>query len=77
MSATTEQSGAPRRFARSTSDSRKPPWRTCAAGSPRWVEASDPNVVYFNEVDEGGHFAAWEEPEVFSEEMRAAFRSLR
>jgi pimeloyl-ACP methyl ester carboxylesterase len=48
-------------------------WRT-----PRsWVEASYPNIVYFNEVDKGGHFAAWEEPEVFSQEMRAAFRSLR
>jgi pimeloyl-ACP methyl ester carboxylesterase len=48
-------------------------WRT-----PRsWVEKSYPNVVYFNEVDRGGHFAAWEEPELFSEEIRAAFRSLR
>jgi pimeloyl-ACP methyl ester carboxylesterase len=48
-------------------------WRT-----PRsWVEASYPNVVYFNEVDKGGHFAAWEEPELFSKEMGAAFRSLR
>jgi len=48
-------------------------WRT-----PRsWVEASYPNVVYFAEVDKGGHFAAWEEPELFSEEMRAAFKSLR
>ena len=48
-------------------------WRT-----PRsWVEASYPNVVYFNEVDKGGHFAAWEEPRVFSEEVRAAFRSIR
>jgi pimeloyl-ACP methyl ester carboxylesterase len=48
-------------------------WRT-----PRsWVEASYPNVIYFNEVDKGGHFAAWEEPEVFSEEVRAAFQSLR
>src|SRR3954465_11219960 len=48
-------------------------WRT-----PRsWVEASYPNVVYFSEVDKGGHFAAWEEPELFSEEMRAAFGSLR
>jgi len=46
--------------------------------SPRsWVEASYPNVVYFNEVDKGGHFAAWEQPQVFSEEVRAAFRSLR
>ena len=48
-------------------------WRT-----PRsWVEASYPNVVYFNEVDKGGHFAAWEEPELFSEEIRAAFRRPR
>jgi pimeloyl-ACP methyl ester carboxylesterase len=48
-------------------------WKT-----PRsWVEASYPNVVYFNEVDEGGHFAAWEEPELFSTEVRAAFRSIR
>ncbi len=48
-------------------------WRT-----PRsWVEASYPNVIYFSEVDKGGHFAAWEEPEVFSEEVRAAFQSLR
>jgi len=48
-------------------------WRT-----PRsWVEASYPNVVYFAEVDKGGHFAAWEEPQLFSEEMRAAFKSLR
>jgi hypothetical protein len=44
-------------------------WRT-----PRsWVEASYPNVIYFNEVDKGGHFAAWEEPQLFSEEIRAAF----
>ena len=48
-------------------------WKT-----PRsWVEASYPNVIYFNEVDKGGHFAAWEEPELFSTEIRAAFRSLR
>ena len=48
-------------------------WRT-----PRsWVERAYPNVVYFNEVDKGGHFAAWEEPQLFSEEMRACFRSLR
>jgi pimeloyl-ACP methyl ester carboxylesterase len=48
-------------------------WRT-----PRsWVENSYPNVTYFNEVDRGGHFAAWEEPELFSDEVRAAFRGLR
>jgi pimeloyl-ACP methyl ester carboxylesterase len=46
--------------------------------SPRsWVEKSYPNLIYFNEVDRGGHFAAWEEPEVFTTEVRAAFRSLR
>jgi pimeloyl-ACP methyl ester carboxylesterase len=42
-----------------------------------WVEKTYPNVTYFNEVDKGGHFAAWEEPELFSAELRAAFRSLR
>jgi pimeloyl-ACP methyl ester carboxylesterase len=46
--------------------------------APRsWVETVYPNLTYFNEVDKGGHFAAWEEPELFSEEIRAAFRSLR
>jgi pimeloyl-ACP methyl ester carboxylesterase len=46
--------------------------------APRsWVEQSYPNVVYFNEADKGGHFAAWEEPELFAAELRAAFRSLR
>jgi hypothetical protein len=36
-----------------------------------------PNLVYFNKVDRGGHFAAWEEHELFASEMRAAFRALR
>jgi pimeloyl-ACP methyl ester carboxylesterase len=46
--------------------------------APRsWAERVYPNLVYFNEVDRGGHFAAWEEPELFAAEMRAAFRSLR
>src|SRR6185312_7083647 len=46
--------------------------------APRsWVEKAYPNVIYFNEVDKGGHFAAWEEPGLFSEELRAAFRPLR
>jgi pimeloyl-ACP methyl ester carboxylesterase len=45
--------------------------------SPRsWVEAVYPGLAYFNEVDKGGHFAAWEEPELFSQELRAAFSSL-
>ena len=43
--------------------------------SPRsWVEAVYPGLAYFNEVDRGGHFAAWEEPQLFSAEVRAAFR---
>ena len=46
--------------------------------APRsWVELAYPNLTYFNEVDRGGHFAAWEEPQLFSEEVRAAFRPLR
>ena len=46
--------------------------------APRsWVETVYPGLAYFNEVDRGGHFAAWEEPELFATEVRAAFRSLR
>jgi pimeloyl-ACP methyl ester carboxylesterase len=46
--------------------------------APRsWVEQGYPNVMYFNKAKRGGHFAAWEEPQLFSEELRAAFRSLR
>jgi pimeloyl-ACP methyl ester carboxylesterase len=46
--------------------------------APRsWVERSYPNLTYFNEVDKGGHYAAWEEPELFAAEVRAAFSSLR
>jgi pimeloyl-ACP methyl ester carboxylesterase len=46
--------------------------------APRsWAEQSYPNLVYFNEVDKGGHFAAWEEPELFTAELRAAYRSMR
>ena len=46
--------------------------------TPRsWAEAVYPGLAYFNEVDRGGHFAAWEEPELFSTEVRAAFSSLR
>ena len=48
-------------------------WRT-----PRsWVEKAYPNIIYFNEVDKGGHFAAWEEPELFATEIRATFRPVR
>jgi hypothetical protein len=42
-----------------------------------WVEAVYPGLAYFNKVDKGGHFAAWEEPGISTTEVRAAFRSLR
>jgi pimeloyl-ACP methyl ester carboxylesterase len=42
-----------------------------------WAEQAYHTLIYFNEVDKGGHFAAWEQPELFAAEMRAAFRSLR
>jgi pimeloyl-ACP methyl ester carboxylesterase len=46
--------------------------------APRsWAEAVYPGLAYFNEVDRGGHFAAWEEPDLFASEVRAAFRGLR
>jgi pimeloyl-ACP methyl ester carboxylesterase len=46
--------------------------------APRsWCEQSYHNLIYWNEVDKGGHFAAWEQPELFSAELRAAFRPLR
>ena len=46
--------------------------------APRsWVEKAYPNLIYFHEADRGGHFAAWEEPELFATEIRAAFKSLR
>jgi pimeloyl-ACP methyl ester carboxylesterase len=46
--------------------------------APRsWVATVYPGLAYFNEVDKGGHFAAWEEPKLFTEEVRAAFKSLR
>jgi len=46
--------------------------------TPRsWAEQAYPKLIYYNRLDKGGHFAAWEQPQVFSEEVRAAFRSLR
>jgi pimeloyl-ACP methyl ester carboxylesterase len=42
-----------------------------------WTERAYPHLIYFHEVDKGGHFAAWEQPELFARELRAAFRSLR
>jgi pimeloyl-ACP methyl ester carboxylesterase len=47
-------------------------------GAPRpWVERAYKNLVYYNEVDRGGHFAAWEQPALFAKELRSAFRSVR
>ena len=46
--------------------------------APRsWTERAYHKLVYFNEVDKSGHFAAWEQPELFSVEVRAGLRSLR
>ena len=46
--------------------------------APRsWAERAYPNLVYYHQVDRGGHFAAWEQPQLLTEELRAAFRSLR
>jgi pimeloyl-ACP methyl ester carboxylesterase len=41
------------------------------------VEKVYANLVYFHQADQGGHFAAWEEPDLFAEELRVGFRSLR
>ena len=46
--------------------------------APRsWAERAYPKLIYYNKVDKGGHFAAWEQPEIFSAELRAAFKSFR
>jgi pimeloyl-ACP methyl ester carboxylesterase len=46
--------------------------------APRsWTEQAYHNLIYFHHADKGGHFAAWEQPQLFSEELRAAFRTLR
>ncbi len=46
--------------------------------APRsWTERAYPRLVYFNKLDKGGHFAAWEQPEIFTDELRKAFRPLR
>jgi pimeloyl-ACP methyl ester carboxylesterase len=42
-----------------------------------WARRAYRNLIYFHEADKGGHFAAWEQPEVFAQELRAAFRQLR
>ena len=46
--------------------------------APRsWTEKAYPKLIYYNRLDKGGHFAAWEQPQLFAEELRAAFKSLR
>ncbi|MCI0631373.1 MAG: hypothetical protein L0Y44_12055, partial [Phycisphaerales bacterium] len=46
--------------------------------APRsWAQRAYPNLIYYNKLPQGGHFAAWEQPQLFSQEVRAAFRSLR
>jgi pimeloyl-ACP methyl ester carboxylesterase len=46
--------------------------------APRsWTERAYPKLIDYNKVDKGGHFAAWEEPQLFASELRAAFRSSR
>jgi pimeloyl-ACP methyl ester carboxylesterase len=47
----------------------------CAPRS--WAERAYPKLIHYNKVDKGGHFAAWEQPQLFSEEVRVGFRSLR
>jgi pimeloyl-ACP methyl ester carboxylesterase len=46
--------------------------------APRsWAEAAYPELIHYKKLDKGGHFAAWEQPQLFVEEMRASFKSLR
>ena len=46
--------------------------------TPRsWAERAYPKLIHYNKLDKGGHFAAWEQPQLFVEELRAGFRSLR
>ncbi|MFA6083991.1 epoxide hydrolase family protein [Mucilaginibacter sp.] len=46
--------------------------------TPRsWAEKAYPNLIYYNKLEKGGHFAAWEQPKIFTEEVRASFKSLR
>ena len=72
------QCGARRRPTRSRSRWPSPCFRTRSiAPRRRWARRAFPNLIYFHEADRGGHFAAWEYPELFAAELRAAFRSLR
>ena len=64
-----EKVEAVRRFARATG----------LRSHPRsWAERAYPdNLIHYNKLDRGGHFAAWEQPQLFTDELRAGFRSLR
>jgi pimeloyl-ACP methyl ester carboxylesterase len=42
-----------------------------------WADRAYPKLIHYNKLDKGGHFAAWEQPAIFTDEIRAAFRSLR
>jgi len=42
-----------------------------------WAQRAYPKLIHYNQLDKGGHFAAWEQPQLLSEEIRAGFRSLR
>ena len=42
-----------------------------------WAEAAYPNLIHYNKLDKGGHFAAWEQPKLITAELREAFKSLR
>jgi pimeloyl-ACP methyl ester carboxylesterase len=54
-----------------------PPRAATWAPTSNWVQQAYPTLTYFHEADKGGHFAAWEQPELFATEIRAAFRPLR
>jgi pimeloyl-ACP methyl ester carboxylesterase len=47
------------------------------AAPSSWTERAYPKLIHYNKLDKGGHFAAWEQPQLFSEEVRAGFRPLR
>ena len=47
------------------------------AAPKSWPERAYPKIIYYNKPEKGGHFAAWEQPQLFTSEMRAAFKSLR
>ena len=73
-----QQPSRPGRLLRRSQSRSASPRSPAIFGAPRsWVEKVYPSLSYFHEVDRGGHFAAWEEPELFATEIRAAFKSLR